>query len=161
LLLDLNRCFCSPRRSSDARLTSSPLLTITPRASLSRSPGSLQAASLGRDTQPPLAGVVMGIVPRNSENTSKGQSGSGWNDERLGILRKFAAEVEDEFNYSNDSKEVVISRDSEGSISLLRWKPKQLFSSIASITYPVPHRHSSIYLAPFPSVVKHQFKYFY
>ena len=91
--------------SPDAKATSSPPPTITPRPSLSKSPGSPQAASLGRGTQPPPANVVTGIVPRRNSlgdlkipaRISQAQVGL---KRDLSMVREFAAEVESELNCS-------------------------------------------------------------
>ena len=88
--------------SSDARSIPSPPPTITPRPSLSKSPGSPQAASLGRATQPPPPSVATGIVPRRNSlgdlkipaRISQAQVGL---KRDLSMVREFATEVESEF----------------------------------------------------------------
>src|SRR6266403_596270 len=87
--------------SADSRSMSSPL-TIALRPSLSKTPGSPQAASLGRATQPPPVGVVTSIVPRRNSlgdlkipaRISQAQVGL---KRDLGMVREFAAEVESKF----------------------------------------------------------------
>lgn len=91
--------------SPDAKSMPSPPPTITPRPSLSKSPSSPQAASLGRATQPPPASVATGIVPRRNSlgdlkipaRISQAQVGL---KRDLGMVREFAAEVESELNCS-------------------------------------------------------------
>jgi hypothetical protein len=88
--------------SVDSRSMSSSPPTITPRPSPSKSPGSPQAASLGRATQPPPVSVATGIVPRRNSlgdlkipaRISQAQVGL---KRDLGMVREFAAEVESEF----------------------------------------------------------------
>jgi hypothetical protein len=87
----------------------------------------------------------MGTVPKISENSSKDRPGPGWNDERLGILRKFAPEVENEFSCSDDSKEVVVSSDLSVSCG---GSPN---SSPRASPAPLPHATSLTFLnLPYP-----------
>jgi hypothetical protein len=87
--------------SVDSRSMPSPPPTITPRASPSKSPGSPQAASLGRATQLPPVSVATSIVPRRNSlgdlkipaRISQAQVGL---KRDLGMVREFAAEVESE-----------------------------------------------------------------
>ena len=148
--------------SVDSRSMSSPPSTITPRPSPSKSPGSPQAASLGRATQPPPVSVATGIVPRRNSlgdlkipaRISQAQVGL---KRDLGMVREFAAEVESEFRNPpliiacglKLSQKVSKSSRAFISPSLLKLKP--FFSSVADIIHPVPHlRHSSICLVPVP-----------
>ncbi|KAF8490132.1 hypothetical protein F5888DRAFT_1808270 [Russula emetica] len=85
--------------SVDSRSVSSSPPTITPRPSPSKNPGSPQAASLGRATQPLPVSVATGIVPRRNSlgdlkipaRISQAQVGL---KRDLGMVREFAAEVE-------------------------------------------------------------------
>ncbi|KAI9461876.1 hypothetical protein F5148DRAFT_1214570 [Russula earlei] len=84
--------------SVDARSITSPPI-LTPRPSLTKSPTSPQAASLGRATQPPPTTTATGIVPRRNSlgdlkipaRISQAQVGL---KRDLGMVREFAAEVE-------------------------------------------------------------------
>jgi hypothetical protein len=88
--------------SVDSRSMSSSPPTITPRPSPSKGPGSPQAASLGRASQPHPVSVATGIVPRRNSlgdlkipaRISQAQVGL---KRDLGMVREFAAEVESEF----------------------------------------------------------------
>lgn len=94
-----------PSMDSGSMPSPSPPPTITPRPSPSKSPGSPQAASLGRATQPPLTNVATGIVPRRNSlgdlkipaRISQAQVGL---KRDLGMVREFAAEVESQFTLS-------------------------------------------------------------
>jgi hypothetical protein len=92
--------------SVDIRSMPSPP-TVTPRPSLSKSPGSPQSASLGRATQPPPTTTATGIVPRRNSlgdlkipaRISQAQVGL---KRDLGMVREFAAEVESEHGKCSD-----------------------------------------------------------
>jgi hypothetical protein len=150
--------------SMDSRSKSSPPPTITPRPSLTKSPSSPQAVSLGRATHPPPISVATGIVPRRNSlgdlkipaRISQAQVGL---KRDLGMVREFAAEVESEFRNrptlmiagGSSLLSLQVSKSSKASISLSPWKPELLSSTVAGIIHPVPHLlPSSTYLGPVP-----------